>query len=304
MNSQPAELDLRVHWNHGGRFVNRCRDPLIQVHRLEESTVVLRQSKATHYEAPFLYLLFGQERAILLDTGATADPIRFPLRSVIDGLCADWLARNPREDYELVVAHTHSHGDHVAADMQFLNRPLTTVVGTSRHEVTQFFGLREWPLGEAAFDLGDRELLIMPIPGHEPTSIAVYDPHTQLLLTGDTVYPGRLYVQNFPEFQDSLERLEAFATSHPISHLVGGHVEMTDRPRRDYPLGTTYQPREATLWMSVAQLHAISEAARAVANLPGAHQFDDFAIFNGPCKVARAKQRTRTFLRRLWLLLG
>ncbi len=46
-------------------------EPPIQVHAYDPHTYVLRQSKATNYEAPFLYLLFGNERAILLDTGAT-----------------------------------------------------------------------------------------------------------------------------------------------------------------------------------------------------------------------------------------
>lgn len=299
---QPVELDVSVRWNHGARWRTRCRDPLIQVHHLDGNTVVLRQSKATHYEAPFLYLLFGEERALLLDTGATADPVLFPLRSVVDDLCKAWLSRNPRDNYELVVAHTHSHGDHVAADAQFVGRPLTTVVGTRREEVAQFFGLSDWPRGEATFDIGDRELHVLPIPGHEPASIAIYDPRTHILLTGDTVYPGRLYVQNFSQFQASIAKLEAFAASNPISHLMGAHVEMSARPRRDYPLGTTYQPREAALWMSVDQLHAIGEAARSVAHVPGAHQFDDFAIFHGPCKAARARQHARAFLLRLWPL--
>lgn len=41
----------------------------------------------------FLYLLFGNDRALLLDTGATADPERFPLRHTIDRLVAIWLAK-------------------------------------------------------------------------------------------------------------------------------------------------------------------------------------------------------------------
>jgi hypothetical protein len=66
--------DLDVRWNHGARG-----EQPIQVHSYDPHTYVLRQSKATSYEAPFLYLLFGNERAILLDTGATADPAIFPL---------------------------------------------------------------------------------------------------------------------------------------------------------------------------------------------------------------------------------
>src|SRR5258707_885606 len=80
--------------------------PPIQVHRYDEHTVILRQSKSVHYEAPFIYLLFGNDRALLLDTGATADPAKFPLRATVDQLVEEWLARHPRDGYQLVVVHT------------------------------------------------------------------------------------------------------------------------------------------------------------------------------------------------------
>ena len=64
---------------HGAPPGVRCQDPPLQVHRFDEHTFVLRQSKAVTYEAPFLYLLFGNDRALLLDTGAVADPRRMPV---------------------------------------------------------------------------------------------------------------------------------------------------------------------------------------------------------------------------------
>jgi lysophospholipase L1-like esterase len=82
----------------------------------DRHTFVLRQNKAVHYEAPFLYLFCGNDRALLLDTGATADPGRFPLRETVDAVLADWLADHPRTSCELVVVHTHAHSDHVAGD--------------------------------------------------------------------------------------------------------------------------------------------------------------------------------------------
>jgi hypothetical protein len=68
-------------WIHGAPPGVRCQDPPLQAHRFDEHTFVLRQSKAVTYEAPFLYLLFGNDRALLLDTGAVADPRRMPLRA-------------------------------------------------------------------------------------------------------------------------------------------------------------------------------------------------------------------------------
>jgi glyoxylase-like metal-dependent hydrolase (beta-lactamase superfamily II) len=292
-------LDVRPRWIHGARSPRRCADPPIQTHHCDEHTVMLRQSKAVNYEAPFMYLIFGNDRAIVLDSGATADPQRFPLRSVVDGLVADWLAGHPRERYPLVVAHTHAHHDHIAGDGQFHDRPDTTVVGPAPEEVAEFFGITDWPQQPARFDLGGRVLDVLAIPGHHASSIAVYDPWSQLLITGDTVYPGRLYVSDFPAFLASLDRLVAFADTHEVSHVMGTHVEMTTTPRRDYPIGCTYQPGEAELPMTTDQLRAVRDAAIPLADRPGAHMFDDFAIYHGPCRAAVVTQLMRGALRRI-----
>ena len=82
---------------------------------------------------------------------------------------------------------------------------------------------------------------------HHETSIAVFDPWTGLLLTGDTVYPGRLYVEDMPTFAASIERLTEFALCRPVRHVLGCHIEMTRTPGRDYPLGCRYQPDEPSL---------------------------------------------------------
>ena len=110
-----TDLDLDVRWYSGTQSrtsERRCPDP--GPPGRAEHTVILRQSIADNYEAPFLYLLFGEDRALLLDTGATADATRFPLRETVDALI-DGVARGPSPPgYGLIVAHSHAHGDHVA----------------------------------------------------------------------------------------------------------------------------------------------------------------------------------------------
>lgn len=293
----PVAGDLDVRWIHGARWGRRVTDPPIQVHRHDEHTFVLRQSKSVHYEAPFLYLLFGNERALLLDTGATADPARFPLRRTVDALLAGWLADHPRDRYELVVAHTHGHGDHVAGDGQFADRPATTVVGRDVDAVAAYFGFADRPGEVVAFDLGGRVLDVVGIPGHQAASIACFDPWTGFLLTGDTVLPGRLYAPDFPAFVASLRRLVDLAAARPVTAVLGCHIEMTSRPGREYPIGAGHQPDEAPLAMTVDQLTAVRDAAESVVDTPGVHVFDDFVIHHGPCarelrwRTVRAKLR-------------
>jgi hydroxyacylglutathione hydrolase len=277
-----------VRWIHGSPPGGPA-DPLVQVLAVDNATFILRQSKDVNYEAPFLYLLCGAERALLLDTGAVA--AGGGARETVDGLLAGREADHP--DYELVVAHTHGHGDHVAGDGQFAGRPRTTVVDHGVAAVQQFFSFRSWPEEVVGFDLGGRKLEITGSPGHHNAAITVYDPATGWLLTGDTVYPGRLYVSDMPAFVASLDRMAVFAAARPVSHVLGCHIEMTRRPNRDYPLGCLYQPDEPPLQMTVEQLRAVRDAAHNTADRPGVHGFGGFLIYNGPCERAMAWQRIR-----------
>ena len=282
----PVPGSLDVAWIHGTPSKQLDTDPKIQVHAYDAHTYILRQSKDVSFEAPFLFLLFGNDRALLLDTGATEDPGLFPLRETVDGLLERWLAKYPRPDYELVVAHTHGHGDHVAGDLQFADRRNTRVVAREVDSVQAFFGFTDWPAETVRFDLGGRVLEVLGSPGHHQAAITVYDPWTGLLFTGDTIYPGRLYARDFPAFTATLDRLVAFAETRPVTHMLGCHIEMTTQPGRDYPFGAPYQPDEPPLQMTVAQLKAVRDAAASVAGRPGVHGFDDFIIFNGPCNGA------------------
>jgi len=297
----PVSGDLDVVWDHGVPRKAPASGPAIQVHAYDEHTIILRQSKTTSFEAPFLYLLMGNDRAVLFDTGATADATAFPLRATVDDLLADWRERHDaRPDHHLVVAHSHAHGDHVAADDQFAGRADTTVVGTHLAAVQEFFGFSSWPEEVVRLDLGGRVLEVTGIPGHHPASIAVFDPWTGFLLTGDSVYPGRLYARDMTAFVASAERLVDFAAARPVRHVMGCHIEMTRTPGQDYPMGTTYQPDEPPLQMSPDRLPAVRDAARAAAAKPGMHVFDDFLIFNqtGPTAMPRLILR----ILRQWLI--
>ncbi len=269
---------LGVKWIHGSVSSKHNIDPDIQVRWYDDHTVILRQNKAIDYEAPFMFLLFGNLRAVLIDTGATQEPEFFPLRATIDHLVAVWLERHPRDGYHLVVLHTHSHHDHVAADQQFKDRPATTVVPADRAEVFSHLGLTADLDTPARFDLGGRVLDCIGSPGHDSAALTFYDAFTGLLLTGDTVYPGRLYVRDWPAFVATMDRLVAFAESHPVSHVLGCHIEMSTTPGVDYPVRTMYQPDEPPLEMSVDQLRDVRRAAEAIGDRPGRYVYPDFVI--------------------------
>jgi len=269
---------LGIRWHAGWPSAKHDPAPEIQIHSYDESTLIFRQNMSVHFEAPFLFLLLGAERALLLDTGATAEPAYFPLRQVVDEAIIRWLDLHPRDSYGLLVAHTHGHRDHRAADGQFADRPDTVTVGPDLADVTAFYELPHWPNGTATLDLGGRVVDVVPGPGHHPAAVVFHDRRTGLLFTGDTLYPGHLYIPDLASYTTTVDRLLSFCERHPVTHLLGCHVEMSSEPGVDYPAGTTYQPDEAPLEMTVGHLRALRRALTQVAGRPGTFRYDDFLL--------------------------
>ena len=70
--SVPGSLD--VHWSEGASDCSATPQEALQVHQYEPQTFILRQSPCADFEANFIYLLIGSDKALLIDTGAVADP--------------------------------------------------------------------------------------------------------------------------------------------------------------------------------------------------------------------------------------
>jgi hydroxyacylglutathione hydrolase len=262
-----------VRWIHGAPDCERSTDPPLQVVAVDDETFVIRQSKCVDFEAPFLYLVLGTERALLHDTGATADADRFPLRSAVDELLDG-------RGLDLIVTHSHGHGDHRRGDAQFADLPPGSVAPIGATEVAGFFGIEDWPERGATLDLGERPLDVLPAPGHLDDHVVVFDRRGGLLLSGDTMLPGTLTVRDWDAYRRSVRRLARFAREtaadgHPIRQILGGHVEMSTRGEL-YELGTIHQPDEAPLPLSVDELFALEEtletAGASPRSIPG-HRF-------------------------------
>src|SRR5262249_19416630 len=151
----------------------------------------------------------------------------------VDTLLRAWGRRHGRPALPLIVAHSHGHSDHVAGDTVFAKRANTIVVGRDTAAVRAFFAIQHWPADSSTLDLGGRIIDVLPIPGHQPASIALYDRRTGILLTGDTFYPGRLYVRDTAAFARSIARLAEFVHRHRVTHILGTHIEQQRTPYRD-----------------------------------------------------------------------
>lgn len=258
-----------VTWMHGSASCASNTDPEVQVHDYNATTHIIRQNKCDTFEAPFIYVLEGTTSALSLDTGATTtSTLATTVRDLVP-------AGKP-----ILAAHTHAHGDHVAGDAQFAAQPMVTVVGKTLSAIQQTFGITKWPTDVGTLDLGDRVLDVLAIPGHQTQHIAIYDRQTGLFFTGDSLYPGLLFINDWATYRTSMTRLAQFAAAHPIAHVLGAHIEMSSTPKVVYPYGTVYQPMEHVLQLTAAH---VAELDTALADLgpvaptsPVPH--DDFVI--------------------------
>lgn len=270
--------NFNVQWTAGAPNCNQDPNPPLQVHSYNKNLAIIRQNKCVNFEAPFIYLLFGAQKALLIDTGATASANTFPLRTSVESLLTERYGAAQRPQITLVVAHSHGHGDHRAADGQFTGQAGTLLVGTGVPAVSSFFGITSWPEQIVDYDLGGRILKVIPIPGHEASSLAFYDAQTGLLFTGDSLYPGRLYIENWEVYRTSMARLNTFAAGRTISHVLGAHIEISKTPGLDYPMGSTFHPDEHTLQLKKETLQLLDSELKKLGPTPARKVLDEFII--------------------------
>ena len=249
--AEPVVALGQVKWIHGSPDCSKGIDPPIQVFQQNKSTWVLRQNKCLSFEAPFMYLLLGDDRALLLDTGATDNPESFPLLTTVRSLIGE---------RSLLILHSHSHGDHRRGDTQFSGQTGVELVAPNAASLRAFLDKADGTGSDRSIELGGREVIVIETPGHQEESITLYDSQTRWLLTGDTVYPGLIYVKDWQAYRESISRLASFAQSHELAAVLGAHIEMTDKAGEYYPIGTVYQPHEAPLPLSPEVLQTLATA--------------------------------------------
>jgi glyoxylase-like metal-dependent hydrolase (beta-lactamase superfamily II) len=244
-----------VHWNEGASDCNATPQEPLQIHKYEPQTFILRQSPCADFEANLIYLLIGSDKALLIDTGAVADPKAMPLAKTVLQLLPD----KDHKKLPLLVAHTHRHLDHRAGDPQFASLPSVQIVPIDLQGVQSFFGFTGWPSGIAHVDLGDRIVDVIPTPGHNPTHVAFYDRRTGILFSGDFLLPGRLLIEDAAAYHESALRVVDFLKTRPLTHILGGHIEL-NAAGRAYRFGSHYHPNEHRLELARADLTALPAA--------------------------------------------
>ena len=145
------------------------------------------------------FLLVGTERALLIDSGRTTDNAR----EIAERLTA----------LPLSLLNTHADGDHVAGNGQFdafYMHPDEEPNYRRGNRPGKLLPIREGDV----LDLGSRRLEVIHLPGHTPGSIALLDTTNRVLIGGDPLQDGRIFM--FGRFRDmktyirSLEHLQGW----------------------------------------------------------------------------------------------
>jgi hydroxyacylglutathione hydrolase len=254
-SSQPANGSLDMHWNEGAKDCKTSPQPPLQVHAFNPQTFILRENLCATFEAPFMYLLVGSARALLIDSGDVANPDQMPLEKTVMGLLPhDGPAKLP-----LLVVHTHRHLDHRAGDGQFQGVPNVQVVGYDLDSVKRYYNFTDWPNGVAHIDLGNRIVDVIPTPGHNETHVAFYDRNTGLFFSGDFLMPGRLLIDDTSADLASARRAAAFVQDRPVTAVLGGHIEV-NTAGETFTWESQYHPNEHALELTKDDLLALPAA--------------------------------------------
>lgn len=279
----PAPGNMRFSWIHGSVSAKDNTDVRVQVHRYNEHTYILRQNPAIHWEAPFMYLIFGEKQVVLLDSGATAEAEFFPIRDTVDRVIQRWTDANGGNDLPLVVLTLGSDFSQTEGLGQFADRPNTTVLAPT-------LAGRKMLLGNdltGTLDLGGRELTVISTPGIDEHAVTVYDPWTDFLFTGNTFYAGRLVIRDFAAYKASLKRLLAFTADQPVKWAMGGRIEMSDYPGVDYRLRSNFRPREHSLQLPATLLGECYDIVHLINGATDIRIHNEFIVMNGVGRGAR-----------------
>ena len=178
------------------------------------------------------YLIVGERRAIMFDTGPGERDIR-PVAGV--------LAAKP-----ITALASHLHYDHIGnlksfahvafADLPLLrgfehdgliHAPLDHVLGANENRFWTPVVANEWLPLNRAIDLGGLAFSLLHTPGHSPESVSLHIPALNILLAADFVYPGELYGQvpnaNLPDYLAAAQQIYGVIADDTI--ILCGHGE-------------------------------------------------------------------------------
>jgi glyoxylase-like metal-dependent hydrolase (beta-lactamase superfamily II) len=203
-----------------------------------------------------IYLVCGEERALLIDTGWGVGDL--------PALAASLLDARVEGPLPLTVVNTHGHPDHTYGNGQFsevyvspadaswlrtppplenrqwiardlLPRPLPSGFEVERWAARVPDSLPPVEDGQR-FELGGRTLEAIALPGHSPGSICLLDRKMRRLFVGDSILTGTIWLhldESLPlgQFHQNLQRIQSFAGQFDVLLPAHGSLDALPLPK-------------------------------------------------------------------------
>lgn len=216
----------------------KISDPWFEVYKPAPGVFAIYEPH--QWEETIAYLITGEKRALLFDTGMGISDIK---------KMAAELTKLP-----ITVLNSHTHQDHTGGNWEFddvegMDTGYTRANAQGSREAAQQeivtghicgslpvgfdpkqYVTRPWKIKSyihdgSQIDLGGRTIEVLAVPGHTPDSIALLDRVNGQLFTGDTYYPGTIYLDaaetDLDAYGTSVKRLAVLAPK--LKLVLGAH---------------------------------------------------------------------------------
>jgi glyoxylase-like metal-dependent hydrolase (beta-lactamase superfamily II) len=235
-------------------------DSWFEVYRVAPGVLAIYEPHQS--EETIGYLITGEKRALMFDTGMGIGDLK--------SLTAQ-LTHLP-----IIVLNSHTHNDHVGNNWQFdtvygMDTDFTRQNARGSRAAAQAeiapgevcgslpagfdrnaYATKPWKIAKyihdgERIDLGGRTIEILATPGHTPDAISLFDRANGLLFTGDTYYPGTVWIYR-PEtdlaaYGKSVHRLAALAPQ--VKLVLGAHNVPLSPPSVLLELATAFDKVQA-----------------------------------------------------------
>jgi glyoxylase-like metal-dependent hydrolase (beta-lactamase superfamily II) len=176
------------------------------------------------------YLLAGDERALMIDTGFAVENIQAYAQTLTD---------KPVE----YAANTHGHFDHTGGNGWFKQAYMSAEAAKIAKIPYPSMAEKKFPLEYSVIivkdgdtiDLGGRTLEVFKIPAHAPSSLAFLDKKGRIMFTGDEVDNHVMLVWMQDEPQPAIEQYvknlsKLLAHRGDFDYICAGHDQVMGDP--------------------------------------------------------------------------
>ncbi|MCR5558520.1 MAG: MBL fold metallo-hydrolase [Butyrivibrio sp.] len=197
------------------------------------------------------FLLLGEEKALLIDSGMNTPDAKEIAKSITS--------------LPIELLNTHADRDHISGNSSFdkfyMSPGELENLGMKGEDIVD----RIVPVKEGdTIDLGNRLLEIIDNPGHTPGSIAILDAERRVLIGGDAIQDGNIFMfgnqRNINDYVKSLKHI----------------LEFKDR------FDTVY-PSHGSFPVSSDLIEKLIEGAQAI--IEGSVIGEDMELFGNPIKL-------------------